>query len=644
MANVKISDLPDGGDLVSTDEIAVNRSGVTNKASLPQNLATTDSPTFAALTVDNINVNGNTIISTDTNGDITLTPDGTGTVNISSDLDLGASQNLSFNSTNILADSAGTMTLSNIDALDATTTTTITNAVHQPGAGKLFYVEGTVSAFAWGPPSGETTIDGFTTNNSRVLALSSFDGGDVDAGIWVTGTGTWTRATDYDTGAKIYGSMVVVVRGDNRKGRVLRCINETPPTVGTDKIEYDIDNSYRPDLKYAFKFTAMAIYEGTQLTDSNLPSPRSYPLYIGVEGGGTPSHSHPDGIRLENTSELGTYLDIVSYGAGAFGLKITDTESTFSGDKLHFDLDAQHSSDTIKVAFFKYSGVGKHSIGIYDGSSASGGTRVHSIGVNGTAADGDIYFYTDALFIDAGSNNDIGIHNSTPAYELDVTGDIQCSGDFRIATNSVLNATTLGSGVVNSSLTSVGTLGSLTVTNNINSASGVYQVGGTEVLSGTTLGSGVTASSLTSVGTLTALQVDNLNFNGNAFTSTSGAIDITPLSGQDLNITLGGAGDFVVNTDDIYVDTSAGQIGLGTTAVSSAKVSIDQSSATGATPVLRLDQGDADEPLVDFVGTAAGDTTSTISTLTTSGATTHHLQIDINGTKAWIAASTNNPS
>ena len=40
--------------------------------------------TLTALTVDNININGNTVISTDTNGDINLTPNGTGKVNITS--------------------------------------------------------------------------------------------------------------------------------------------------------------------------------------------------------------------------------------------------------------------------------------------------------------------------------------------------------------------------------------------------------------------------------------------------------------------------------------------------------------------------------------------------------------------------------
>jgi len=46
-----------------------------------------------------------------------------------SGLDLAASDSLSVNGTNILADSAGTMTLSNIDALDATTEATIEAAI-----------------------------------------------------------------------------------------------------------------------------------------------------------------------------------------------------------------------------------------------------------------------------------------------------------------------------------------------------------------------------------------------------------------------------------------------------------------------------------------------------------------------------------
>lgn len=62
--------------------------------------------------------------------------------------------------------------------------------------------------------------------------------------------------------------------------------------------------------------------------------------------------------------------------------------------------------------------------------------------------------------------------------------------------------------------------------------------------------------------------------------------------------------------------------------------------------VLRLKQNStsAGASLIALEGTAAANATGPISTLTTSGATTHHIQVEINGTKAWIAVSTNDPS
>jgi len=68
---------------------------------------------------------------------------------------------------------------------------------------------------------------------------------------------------------------------------------------------------------------------------------------------------------------------------------------------------------------------------------------------------------------------------------------------------------------------------------------------------------------------------------------------------------------------------------------------IDQN---GSAPAIEADLGTLDAPFLNFVATADADTTSAISTNTTSGATTHHVQVEINGTKAWIAVSTNAPS
>ncbi len=71
----------------------------------------------------------------------------------------------------------------------------------------------------------------------------------------------------------------------------------------------------------------------------------------------------------------------------------------------------------------------------------------------------------------------------------------------------------------------------ISVTGGVNvSTGGDYKINNISVLTSTTLGSGVTSSSLTSVGTLGSLQVDNINVNGNVIssTNTNGNIDLDP--------------------------------------------------------------------------------------------------------------------
>ncbi len=57
-----------------------------------------------------------------------------------------------------------------------------------------------------------------------------------------------------------------------------------------------------------------------------------------------------------------------------------------------------------------------------------------------------------------------------------------------------------------------------------------------------------------------------------------------------------------------------------------------------------LDQGTADNGFINFQATINADATSAISSLTTSGAVTHHIQFEINGATFWIAGSTTDPS
>jgi hypothetical protein len=71
----------------------------------------------------------------------------------------------------------------------------------------------------------------------------------------------------------------------------------------------------------------------------------------------------------------------------------------------------------------------------------------------------------------------------------------------------------------------------LSVTGGVDVATGGnYRINNTSVLTSTTLGSGVVNSSLTSVGTLGVLQVDNINLDGNTIisTNTNGDINLDP--------------------------------------------------------------------------------------------------------------------
>lgn len=119
----------DGTDILDIDDGGISGiSGITGAAGG----LTIDSATNGNITIDpggsgttTVNAgSGGVTISTDAgNANIDLSPHGTGVVN------LAASTDLAFNGTAILSDSAGTMTLSNIDAIDATTETTLEAAI-----------------------------------------------------------------------------------------------------------------------------------------------------------------------------------------------------------------------------------------------------------------------------------------------------------------------------------------------------------------------------------------------------------------------------------------------------------------------------------------------------------------------------------
>ena len=103
----------------------------------------------------------------------------------------------------------------------------------------------------------------------------------------------------------------------------------------------------------------------------------------------------------------------------------------------------------------------------------------------------------------------------------------------------------------------------------------------TSISSTSLTASGLTPTRVTFAGTAGLLVDDaDLTFVTDTLTSTkvvaptsvstpslisTGALTITPAAGSNLNVNLSTTGDFAVNTNQLYVDTSATNVGIGVT-------------------------------------------------------------------------------
>jgi len=112
-------------------------------------------------------------------------------------------------------------------------------------------------------------------------------------------------------------------------------------------------------------------------------------------------------------------------------------------------------------------------------------------------------------------------------------------------------------------------------------------------------------------------------------------------SSADLNtnahLVIETGGDVTI-VNDLTVDVdliASGKAAVGTTSVVNNQLTIDQSSSTGAIPVLGLDQGDANETFINYIGQASSNALSSISTLTTA-TLAGFVRIEINNTIQWM--------
>lgn len=84
--------------------------------------------------------------------------------------------------------------------------------------------------------SGEQTIDGFTTNVSRVLVKNQTTA--TQNGLYLTGAPVWTRTTDADSASEIQYATVFVESGTINANTQWTCTNSTTIIIGTTNITF----------------------------------------------------------------------------------------------------------------------------------------------------------------------------------------------------------------------------------------------------------------------------------------------------------------------------------------------------------------------------------------------------------------------
>ena len=177
----------------TTDNAVIRWDGTSGDGQLNSGIIIDDSNVITgitSLTVDNLNVNGNTIISTDSNGSITLTPHGTGSVVISKvDLNAGDITGVTI---------SGGLTWSAAQNLNSQALTNVN------------IDSGDISAAT---VSGGLTWSSAQNLNSQALTNVNIDSGDISAGT-VSGSLTWSAAQTF--GAVTATQVDITAAGDLR--------------------------------------------------------------------------------------------------------------------------------------------------------------------------------------------------------------------------------------------------------------------------------------------------------------------------------------------------------------------------------------------------------------------------------------------
>ena len=213
--------------------------------------------------------------------------------------------------------------------------------------------------------SGEQTIDGIATSSSRVLVKNQTT--NTNNGIYTSGSGAWTRTSDFNTGAATLtpGVIVPVLQGTANKSTQWTCTtNAASITIGTSAIIFGA-------LSAVTVNGGVNLYSGTASGTSGMT--------IGGVASGTSSTS----IGLSSTAS-GNYsvaLGVTSNATAAQTIAIGSWNGTSGGANAS-------ANDAIAIGYS--SSASKQDTTAIGYSSTAGGTNGYSTAIgSSSSASGD---------------------------------------------------------------------------------------------------------------------------------------------------------------------------------------------------------------------------------------------------------------
>lgn len=213
------------------------------------------------LDVDNININGNTISSTDTNGDINLVPDGTGQVTVP----LVPTSNSSAASKSYVD---GLISNSANNCIPVNYASTVNfNAVYDNGASG-------VGATLTSAVNQVFVIDGVTANLNEIVLIKNQTNSEENGVYFVadagSGSSSWIleRAPSFDEVFQMsQGVIFPVVNGDTNFATIWQ-LTSVVTTIGTDALNIEPSVLITPATTSADSIARFKGFDGKEITDS----------------------------------------------------------------------------------------------------------------------------------------------------------------------------------------------------------------------------------------------------------------------------------------------------------------------------------------------------------------------------------------